>query len=175
MKKKHLYIVTIIVLLVISIYQYFNREGVCAQKVNHDFATNNIELPKLTSNRSQQIIHHLAYTVSYNPKWKIPNWVAYELTRGETYGDVPRKKKFSPDPLVKGYRVQHSDYSNSGYDRGHMAPAADMKWAEQAMRESFYMTNVCPQNQSLNRGDWNDLEELARDWARKYESIYRSC
>ena len=175
MKKKYSYILPIIVLLVISIYQYFNREGACAQKVKHDFATNNIELPRLISNRSQQIIHHLAYTVSYNPKWKIPNWVAYELTRGETYGDVPRKKKFSPDPLVKGYRVQHSDYSNSGYDRGHMAPAEDMKWAEQAMRESFYMTNVCPQNQSLNRGDWNDLEELARDWARKYGSVYIAC
>jgi endonuclease G len=56
-----------------------------------------------------------------------------------------------------------------------MAPAADMKWSEQAMRESFYMTNICPQNQSLNRGDWNDLEELARDWARKYGSVYIAC
>jgi endonuclease G len=56
-----------------------------------------------------------------------------------------------------------------------MAPAADMKWSEQAMRESFYMTNICPQNQSLNRGDWNDLEELARDWARKYGVVYIAC
>lgn len=175
MKKKYLYIVTIIVLLVTFIYQCFNREGACAQRVNNDFTTSNIEWPKLTANRSQQIIQHLAYTVSYNPKWKIPNWVAYELTAEETYGDFPRKKKISPDPLVKGYRVQHSDYSNSGYDRGHMAPAADMKWSEQAMRESFYMTNICPQNQNLNRGDWSDLEELARDWARKYGSIYIAC
>ena len=56
-----------------------------------------------------------------------------------------------------------------------MVPAADMKWSEKAMRESFYMTNICPQNQNLNRGDWNDLEELARDWARKYGNIYIAC
>ena len=73
------------------------------------------------------------------------------------------------DPVVTG------DYANSGYDRGHMAPAADMKWSEQAMRESFYMTNMCPQLHSLNAGDWKDLEELARDWAQLYGNIYIAC
>ncbi len=56
-----------------------------------------------------------------------------------------------------------------------MAPAADMKWSEQAMRESFYMTNICPQLHNLNAGDWKDLEELARDLAQQYGSIYITC
>lgn len=133
------------------------------------------EIPQLLANRSQQIIEHFAYTVSYNHEWLIPNWVAYELTDREAYGELPRSKHFLPDPLVHGDPVVTKDYSNSGYDRGHMAPAGDMKWSEQAMRESFYMTNICPQNHSSNAGDWKDLEEFARDLARQYKSIYICC
>ena len=133
------------------------------------------ELPQIIDNYTQQIIEHLGYTVSYNHDWNLPNWVAYELTNDELYGDIKRTNNFAPDPLVYGDPVVTYDYTHSGYDRGHMAPAADMKWSEQAMRESFYMTNICPQNQNLNRGDWNDLEELARDWARKFGNIYIAC
>ena len=133
------------------------------------------ELPRLNNHQPEQVIEHLGYTVSYNPKWLVPNWVAYELTNSETYGEQERSNHFKPDPLVKGDPVVTSDYSKSGYDRGHMAPAADMKWSEQAMRESFYMTNICPQIHSLNAGDWKDLEELARDWAQQYGSIYIAC
>ena len=56
-----------------------------------------------------------------------------------------------------------------------MAPAADMKWSKKAMEESFYMSNICPQNQKLNRDDWGDLEELCRSWARKYGTVHIAC
>jgi len=133
------------------------------------------EIPKMENGNAEQIITHVGYTVSYNGEWLIPNWVAYELTAGETDGKEKRNSKFSPDPMVKGVAVLHEDYKKSGYDRGHMAPAADMKWSEQAMDESFYTTNICPQNGNNNRGDWKDLEELARDWAMKYGNIYICC
>lgn len=133
------------------------------------------ELARLNNHLPEQVIEHLGYTVSYNPKWLVPNWVAYELTNFESDGEQERSNHFKPDPLVKGDPVTTSDYSKSGYDRGHMAPAADMKWSEQAMRESFYMTNICPQIHNLNAGDWKDLEELTRDWARKYGNIYIAC
>ena len=133
------------------------------------------ELARLNNHQPEQVIEHLGYTVSYNPQWLVPNWVAYELTSSETNGVQERSNHFKPDPLVKGDPVVTSDYSKSGCDRGHMAPAADMKWSEQAMRESFYMTNICPQLHNLNAGDWKDLEELARDWAQKYGSIYIAC
>lgn len=133
------------------------------------------EWARLNNHQPEQVIEHLGYTVSYNPQWLVPNWVAYELTSSETNGVQERSNHFKPDPLVKGDPVVTSDYSKSGYDRGHMAPAADMKWSEQAMRESFYMTNICPQLHNLNAGDWKDLEELARDWAQKYGSIYIAC
>lgn len=134
-----------------------------------------MEIPLLQTTRSEQIIQHLGYTVSYNPEWRIPNWAAYELTAEEVAGDLGRSDKFLPDPMVEGDPVVTKDYSNSGYDRGHMAPAADMKWSEQAMKESFYTTNICPQHQSNNAGDWKDLEELVRDLATRYGAIYICC
>lgn len=133
-----------------------------------------LELASQTA-RPEQVIEHIGYTVSYHPTWHIPNWVAYELTEAEVDGLEERSNHFVPDPLVEGDPVVTKDYSNSGFDRGHMAPAADMKWSEQAMKESFYMTNICPQNHSNNAGDWKDLEEFGRDLARKYKSIYICC
>lgn len=131
-----------------------------------------MELARLTADRPEQLIRHIGYTVSYNPSWRIPNWVAYCLTAEELVGDEGRTDKFLPDPMVEGDPVVTKDYSGSGYDRGHMAPAADMKWSAEAMRESFYMTNMCPQHHSNNAGDWKDLEELGRDLAAKYGRIY---
>lgn len=151
-----------------------NDNGV-VQQVDNAAEEVHYELPTLVADRPQQVIEHLAYTVSYNPEWRIPNWVAYELTAHETEGAEERNNKFLPDPLVEGDPVVTSDYTKSGYDRGHMAPAADMKWSAQAMRESFYMTNMCPQNHSNNAGDWKDLENLARDWAVRYGNIYICC
>ncbi len=139
----------------------------------HDWS--HLEIPQFITERSRQTIEHLGYTVSYNHDWRLPNWVAYELTASEVQGALARSDKFLPDPLVAGDPVVTTDYRNSGYDRGHMAPAADMRWSKQAMKESFYMTNMCPQNHSNNAGDWKDLEELVRDLATKYGSIYICC
>ena len=135
----------------------------------------NIEDTKTKKNIENQIIEHTGYKVSYNQTWCIPNWVAYELTKTEVEGQYPRRGSFCPDPLVEGYTAESSDYSNSGYDRGHMAPAADMKWSEKVMLESFYLTNICPQNKNLNSGIWLTLEERARYWARKDTNIFIVC
>lgn len=138
-------------------------------------APSDYEIPLCTAGHQEQCITHTGYQVSYNPAWHIPNWVAYQLTAEEVAGEEERSNKFLPDPLVDGDPVLTSDYTHSGFDRGHMAPAADMKWSEQAMRESFYMTNICPQNHSNNAGDWKDLEVLVRDLATTYGNIYLAC
>ena len=118
-------------------------------------------LPELVRERNSQVIRHTGYTVSYNAETKIPNWVAWTLTPERFEETVSRYDKFLPDPEV-AHPVTTEDYKRSGYDRGHLCPAADNKWDEQAMRESFYMTNVCPQDHNLNRGDWKELEEACR-------------
>lgn len=139
-----------------------NRGSVTASK---------LEIPVSVQKRDEIRLVRTAFTISYNNFYKTPNWVAWELTRQETEGNEERKTKFLPDPDLPEPRVEHSDYTHSGYDRGHMAPAADMKWSEQAMQESFYMSNICPQNQKLNRDDWGDLEEMCRNWAKNMEGF----
>ncbi|WP_290453523.1 DNA/RNA non-specific endonuclease [uncultured Muribaculum sp.] len=110
------------------------------------------------------IVDYAGMKISFNPTMHIPNWVAWELTAAEANGTEERKDKFTADNRVAGC-PSPSDYSNSGYDRGHMAPAGDMKWSQLAMKESFYMTNICPQHKKLNAGSWKRLEEKCRDWA----------
>lgn len=130
-----------------------------------------IELPHYAPSRGGQLIRHTGYTVQYDADYKTPQWVAWELTAAEAEGTEPRGKHFMADPQVRGASAQDTDYKGSGYDRGHMAPAADMKWSSRAMEESFYLSNICPQNRNLNRGDWKDLEELTRHWALRYGAV----
>lgn len=143
-----------------------------AQRVN----LSNIEIPDIQDDRSNRIITHKGFTLSYNYDLKIPNWVAYELTSVEVKGEVPRYDRFKPDPMVpQNATATTDDYKHSGWDRGHMAPAADMKWDEQAMRESFYLSNICPQNHNLNGGVWKDLEEQVRELATQKGRIFVVC
>lgn len=124
------------------------------------------EIPRLKTKRQEQVIRHEGYTVSYNSEYRIANWVAYELTATEAKSKkTERSNKFVPDPQVKGATATNEDYTRTGYDRGHLAPAGDMKWSAKAMRESFYLSNICPQKPKLNRGIWKDLEEQCRLWA----------
>ena len=134
-----------------------------------------LEIPVMKKEKEGQQIRHKGYTLSYNESMRTPFWVAWEITRQELKGNEKRTNEFVPDPKVKGAKAYTYDYTSSGYDRGHMAPAADMKWSATAMEESFYMTNICPQVPSLNRGDWNDLEEKVRAWAKRYGSAYVAC
>lgn len=134
-----------------------------------------VELAKTARGRADQIIKHIGYTTSYNSNWLIPNWVAYELTPSKVAGTVSRpKRSFEPDPFVKGKSATHGDYSKSGFSRGHMAPAADMKWSENAMNESFYLSNICPQKAELNGGVWERLENRVRSLASE-GNIYICC
>lgn len=119
---------------------------------------------------AEYLVDYTGMNVSFNPRAHVPNWVAWELTREETAGDVPRTQKFVTDESVPGC-ADPWDYSYSGYDRGHMAPAGDMKWSKKAMDESFYMTNICPQLNSLNSGAWRTLEEKCRVWAQADSAI----
>ena len=135
-----------------------------------------LEIPAFLTDRPEEVVWHTGYTVSFNRKTKLPNWVAWELTRSRTYGEFTRSDSFEPDPMIrKGHTAEDTDYRRSGYDRGHMCPAADNKYSKRAMTECFYFSNICPQLHSLNGGDWKELEEKCRKWARQYGSIYIAC
>lgn len=181
-------IIIILVLLGLMAYKYQLFDGKWIENLLHPekmeqytqtISTtdndNRLEIPIMRSNIGGQILKRKGYTLSYNADYKTSQWVAWELTRKETKGKEGRTDKFLLDPDVLGAKAYTSDYTKSGYDRGHMAPAADMKWSRQAMEESFFMSNICPQNPNLNRGDWNDLEEKSRQWAKKYGAVYIAC
>lgn len=135
-----------------------------------------LEIPVSKNELPEMVFERMGYTVSFNPETNIPNWVAWELNAEKLVELESRAGHFYPDPdIPRGIAVETKDYSNSGYDRGHMCPAADNKWDKQAMRESFYMTNICPQNHNLNRGDWKELEDDCRRWVEESGRIYIVC
>lgn len=134
-----------------------------------------LEIPESNNLIEEQIISHIGYTVSYNNKTRLPNWVAYELTSIEVEGKVKRNNKYMKDPDAIGIQADAEDYRNSGWDRGHMAPSGDMKWDSLAMEESNYFTNICPQNHNFNNGIWRILEEKCRYVATKYGNVYIVC
>lgn len=119
-----------------------------------------------------ETVIHTYYTLSYVEAHEQSQWVAYELTGENAAGGVERTNNFKKDPLVSTGSASPDDYKNSGYDRGHLAPAGDMAFSELAMKESFYMSNMSPQHPSFNRGIWKKLEEQVSTWAVECGSIY---
>lgn len=120
----------------------------------------------------EQVIERPGYILSYNETHEQASWVAYVLTREEAKGGVERDDLFEKDPDITTGTADDMDYKGSGYDRGHLAPAADMGWSATSMQESFYYSNMSPQLPGFNRGVWKRLEELLRFWAVTYDSIY---
>ncbi|OFY26170.1 MAG: hypothetical protein A2X01_12295 [Bacteroidetes bacterium GWF2_35_48] len=125
------------------------------------------------SSTSGVIIKHKYYSLSYSPINKQAEWVMYMLTEQNLVnGIVKRKDFFRCDPLIKDSFATLADYKKSGYDRGHLAPAGDMKIDSIAMSESFFLSNMSPQAPSFNRGIWKNLESQVRDWAKEYDTLY---
>ena len=129
-----------------------------------------IEIPAHSS--SDQIVKHKYFTLKYNEENEQADWVAYRLSSDMLLGKTQRSNNFRPDPAVTTGSADSSDYSNSGYDRGHLCPAGDMKVSSEAMSETFYYSNMSPQTASFNRGIWENLEEKVRDWAVQNDEIY---
>ncbi|MEM9830022.1 MAG: DNA/RNA non-specific endonuclease [Bacteroidota bacterium] len=119
------------------------------------------------------VVSHQHYTLSYVEEHEQAEWVAYELTEAEVRSNVAdRSDNFREDPFVITGSATLNDYRRSGYDRGHMAPAGDMGFSEDAMSESFYMSNMSPQDRAFNRGIWKNLEDDVRNWAVANDGIY---
>lgn len=119
-----------------------------------------------------EIITHTAYTLGYVEKYEQPAWVAYKLTSKMTSGTNKREDNFRPDPEVGTGSAIPEDYRGSGYDRGHLAPVADFKQSARWMDETFFMSNMSPQENAFNTGIWSDLESKVRTWARAYKKLY---
>lgn len=146
----------------------------CAPHASHTVprtaAASDRMIPAVTA--SDQVVEHSCYTLSYSEADEQARWVAYMLCRSRATGDVPRTDYFEEDPDVATGSATYNDYRRSGYSRGHLMPAADARWDEMAMRESFLMSNVSPQLKDFNDGVWNRLEGKMRHWAHVYDTLY---
>lgn len=129
-----------------------------------------LEIPAVKP--GEKVTKHLAYSLLFDKNFHQARWVAYELTEEETKKSFERSDKFTADPLINCNTSFQADYSKSGYDRGHLAPAADMSWCDQAVRESFYYSNMSPQLPAFNRGIWKKLETKVREWAIENKVLY---
>ncbi|NME70911.1 DNA/RNA non-specific endonuclease [Flammeovirga aprica] len=117
------------------------------------------------------IIRHKNYTIAYSEKHEQAAFVIYKLTKKELYKHEERSNHFIEDPDINTSSANDDDYYQSGYDRGHLAPAADMSFSKTAMEESFFYSNMSPQKPSFNRGIWKRMEEQVRDWAYLKDSL----
>lgn len=171
-KKRHIVHGLVISLILLS--SFLQETALYGQWLRKK-AAEKMEIPIYTAASHKQHIVHKGFELVYDENTRLPEWTAYELTAEEVAGTAPRARHFDVDPDVHGVQGNNDDYRNSGWDRGHMVPAGDMKADEQMMRESFYFSNICPQNRNLNAGDWKTLEELCRVYAQKYGKVYIVC
>lgn len=179
--RRILLLIALLCLVVVIVYAFqsssssavSNSESKQEEPKEEFIPTENIshlEYPALLPN--EKIISHLGYSFVYSEEHEQAKWIAYELTKEETNSLYERTDKFLVDPMVSTGTAENSDYANSGYDKGHLAPAADMGWSAESMRESFYFSNMSPQLPGFNRGVWKRLEELMRSWAIECNAIY---
>jgi len=127
----------------------------------------------LPSSNSGIVIHHRYYSLSYNEKYEEAEWVAYVLTKkGLKIPNVKRTNWFEDDTLIKTGSATYYDYKGSGFTRGHLVPAGDMAFSDDAMKESFLMSNITPQKKAFNNGIWKELEENIRNWAWKNNKLF---
>jgi endonuclease G len=125
------------------------------------------------SDINDQFIEHRGFTMSYNEACEQPNWVFYTITKADLQKDsYERKNDFRSDPSVPTESAHKNDYKKSGYDRGHLASAADFSHNDTLLSETFYMSNMSPQLPGFNRGVWKKLETHVRSLAIQYDTLY---
>lgn len=129
-----------------------------------------LEIPKTLKN--EEIICHSYYCFVFVDEYKQSKWVSYVLKKEMTESKFFRNDKFIEDSKVKNGTATNKDYEKSGFDRGHLVPAADMSFDEIALSESFYFSNISPQVPQFNRGIWKQLETEVRNYAKVLNKIY---
>ncbi|MDB4291910.1 DNA/RNA non-specific endonuclease [Maribacter sp.] len=126
----------------------------------------------MPSSTTKEVVQHNYYTLSYNERYEQAEWVAYVLKETHLTSDDRKRPYFIEDPKVRSKSADWRNYKGSGYDRGHLCPAGDRRFSEQAYNETFYTSNISPQDRAFNAGVWNRLEQRVRQWAKRYGSVF---
>lgn len=170
-------IIYAIITLIVAGLLYQNNERKENEKIqaNNDQIQHvvlNVKFDYLPSSTTGQIVKHDYYTLSYHEKYEQAEWVAYELTPSHIKRIDRKRPYFIYDKKVKTKSANYRNYKQSGYDRGHLVPAGDMRFSLEAYNDTFFTSNISPQNHDFNAGLWNRLEQKTRYWTKKYGTIY---
>ena len=135
-------------------------------------AQTNIPDYVLPSSTTGQLVSHEHYMLSYSEAHEQAEWVAYMLKKNHLTYDDRKRPYFIEDPKVKTKSADWRNYKGSGYDRGHLCPAGDRRFSEYAYNETFYTSNISPQDRDFNAGVWNRLEKQVRQWAKHHDEVF---
>ncbi len=169
-------IYAILTLIVASfLYVQNGKNEVTSPQPDNDGATDivtNTNFDFLPTSTTNQIAKHQYYTLSYSEKHEQAEWVAYVLTPNHIKKDHRKRPYFIYDKQVKTKSANYRNYKKSGYDKGHLVPAGDMRFSKKAFDDTFFTSNISPQNHKFNAGVWNRLEQKTRYWTGKYGKLY---
>ncbi|WP_394776415.1 DNA/RNA non-specific endonuclease [Flavobacterium sp.] len=175
---KNFIVLIVISFLLISCKKESNGKNEMIETQNETFVSNQSSTDSLynytylPTSTTKQIVKHKYYTLSYNEKFEQAEWVAYELKKEYLKNEDYKRPYFIEDPKVTTGSADWRNYKKSGYDKGHLCPAGDMEFDKEAYNDTFYTSNISPQNHDFNSGIWNRLEQKTRYWASKYNDIY---
>lgn len=174
MNRKQIY--TLLSVIIIIAFYFLNDkvdQSIADENYNEKATpavnTNAFYLPTSTTG---YIVHHDYYSLSYNETHEQAEWVAYELKRNQLSKKYFKRPYFIRDKSIKTKSADWRNYKNSGYDKGHLCPAADRKFSMNAHDETFLTSNISPQKHDFNAGIWNRLEQKTRYWAKKHNGVY---
>ena len=165
-------IISLIFVIIIALIVYYQEQQIKDLDNTEDEVTNKYSFDFLPSSTTNQIVNHRFYSLSYNEKKEQPEWVAYELKPNHIKSIDRKRPFFIKDKKVKTKSADYRNYKNSGYDKGHLCPAGDRRFSEQAYNETFLTSNISPQDHQFNAGIWNRLEQKTRYWTKKYGTLY---
>lgn len=131
-----------------------------------------VNCPGMIGKENHEIIFHEGFALCYREPFEQAEWVAYVITEDKLEKNAERTDDFREDLDVSTESASPGDYKYTGYDRGHLAPAADMAYSTETMSQSFLMSNMSPQAPGFNRGIWKKLEAQVRAWAEEYNPLY---
>ncbi len=173
-RSKFFPLLTLLIAIGLYTYNYYTSKKNHLKKTNTSEVntTNSSSFNFLPSSTTGQIAKHNYYTLSYNELYEQAEWVAHQLKGSHITHNNRKRPYFIDDPKILSKSASYRNYKNSGYDRGHLCPAGDRKFSLEAFKETFYTSNISPQNHDFNTGIWNRLEQKTRYWAKKYEALY---
>jgi endonuclease G len=172
-KKTRYSIIAAFILIAVYAFNLLQEKSLEQKEINKGVrvkqTTKTFFLPTSTTN---QIVHHVGYSLSYSEPHEQAEWVSYELKKEHLSQNDFKRPYFEIDKAVKTGAASWRNFKNSGYDKGHLCPAGDKRYSKTAHDETFLTSNITPQEHLFNAGLWNKLEQKTRYWANRYNGVF---